>query len=604
MAYNKAKGGGVPIKGNSSTSSIYNPKEGSIDHPQELGGSVMGLGRRLGSELIGNISPGAGTKGGGLHEPIVKEDSVKAVGSRDINPKYNTNRTIIGSSGAVAAGGTKYTSFVASFGAGADIDGMPFPSRDDFDPCDRAANNDKWDYDYLPSGCECCDSLDHGPCKYEYGLPKLGGLLRDTSGIIDPAQWGCVLIDLIAACIDHTKTYSNGDPIVWAEPAALNLLMGTHYEWDHPKNWTWDGSRFTFNNILAGGGLMEINDYNGMTVNDFIINGPWKASNPVVGRERLIEPAGGLLSCTVDYDPNANWSTAIGSDLDKVMKQAVKHYYFDDPMGGGELMKIDMLSQTKWGALGNEIIQILDSSGELTSNDLGPDVSPVRPRWWGGARQNQYFRITIESKEEVLEEQDIGGGITTPIPVGHKFVFKWGHTTDHPCDAQATLSNTVTVNAYKNNGTWVDAPRGSGFDSRGREEFYWTVNLMNNVWAYINPKTVVPIGVDPISGEPSYIMEFLMEIPEYGIVMDSGANLLKCDSDEYKCVCVRRWDAQLNNDCDCWPELYAIPEVINNTNFEDFDSAWPYIREAHEICWIKDSCKCTTQSCRDSGEFR
>jgi len=599
MAYNKAKGGGVPIKGNSSTSSIHNPKEGSVDQPQDLGGSVMGLGPVGDSELIGSISPGAGAKGGGLHEPIIKDDSAKAVGVRSINPKYNTIRTIIGSSGAVAAGGTRYTSFVASFGAGADIDGTPFPSEqgEGFEPCDKAAMNARWDYDYLPDDCECCDTMDKGPCKFVFKIPILGDIPLHI-GSIDPVLHKCTLLDLIKSCIDHTKTYSNGDPIVWAEPAALNLLRNSEYVWDNPFNYTWNGNKFTFNNVLAGsfgisGGKMD-DEEKYLGSNDC----KWWEKKDGFHEDLFMDGTAERRAnlCHVDTDPDADWSTAAGSDLDKVMKHAVKHYYFDAPVGGGTYGKLDKVRAVD-GDANYELIKILDSSGKLDGEDVasGSGVSPVRPRWWGGARQNHYFRITIESKEEITEEQDMGG-YTSPIPVGDKVIFKWGHTSNHPCQSPATLSNTVTVNAYKNNGTWVDAPRGSGFDSRGRETNYWTVNLLNNVWAYIHPDSI------HVGGET---FEYEISIPEYSPVQGDhivgvGLNVMRCiapDDRPEGCGCGMTWVNREQSPCECWPALYDIPEVINNTNFEDFDSAWPYIREAHKVSTIKDSCKCASDAC-------
>ena len=201
MAYNKAKGGGVPIKGNASTSGIHNPTTGNIDQPQNLGGSMMGLGEREVGALIGNISPGAGTKGGGLHEPIIKDDSAKAVAKSEINFPYRSKRIIIGSSGAVAAGATH---FIASYGPNRDIDGADIPVRLE-DPCDKAANNAKWDFDYLPSDCDCCDDRGTGPCNYLYNIPQLGEAKFNT--YVDPVKQKHIILKAIMCCIDHTKTH-------------------------------------------------------------------------------------------------------------------------------------------------------------------------------------------------------------------------------------------------------------------------------------------------------------------------------------------------------------------------------------------------------------
>ena len=80
MAYNKANGG-VPIKGDASTSGVHNPKTGRVDNPQSLGGSIMNLGKSSCHEAssceggMTNISSGAGNEGAGSHKPVLKEDT-------------------------------------------------------------------------------------------------------------------------------------------------------------------------------------------------------------------------------------------------------------------------------------------------------------------------------------------------------------------------------------------------------------------------------------------------------------------------------------------------------------------------------------------------
>ena len=606
MAYNKAKGGGVPIKGNPSTSGIHNPTTGNIDQPQNLGGSMMGLGERNAEALIGNISPGAGTKGGGLHEPIIKDDSAKVVARNEINSPYRTKRIIIGSSGAVAAG---VTHFVASYGPNKSIDGEDIPVRNE-DPCDRAANNAKWDFDYLPSDCDCCDEKGTGPCIYHFDIQQLGEAKFNT--YVDPVTHKHIILNAIRCCIDHTRTYRRGDSPVWIEPAALTFLNNSDWQWD--SNLVWDGSRFTFQGLSFLGDATCMDEDVEYVLNPGSLN-RWKSrSNPEIS---MLMPNNIGESLTIgDVDESADYTWTDGSDIDKVFKQYIKHTHFDDPVGGnitnisGNRDKMYTLSPADVliHASGYYLVDILHSDG----NPL-PISPPFEPRWWGGARSDHFFKITINSKEQIIEEQVTGYNPfgaegeqeqTSPIPVGHKIKFSWGYTSDHFCVANPSLTE-VTVNAYKSNGSWVDEP--VAYDLT--QNPIWTVNLVNNVWAIIRPDMILDEGqrpeVNQAAVQQDYAHEYRMVIPKYAEIDTGSSNLNKCSQQQViqnpntpgRCACGWAHNGFLVDLCGCYPELWdAVPEVTNNTNFSDFDSTWPYIREAHKNP-IKGACTCLSADC-------
>ena len=628
MAYNKANGG-VPIKGDASTSGVHNPKTGRVDNPQSLGGSIMNLGKSSCHEAssceggMTNISSGAGNEGAGSHKPVLKEDTSLVNYREPLDLPYKGRHQFGAgfSNGAVTA--NSGATFFVSFGPSFTDAGTPFP-QDPNDPANEGLacpNTEeqikKYGRTYLPvcdesTQARCCDANDLGPCEYHYWLFSITKFVRYNDYI--PRNAHSEIREWILACIDLTVAYAPGDPIQWLEPAALNLLLPNptfpSYG-DLPQ----DGQRLAF----------------------------WKddmtrASDPFGSGDEPISHTANENICWIELkartdldivdttpqidDVDFYWSD--GSDIDKVLKQYVKvsmeNQTYDHRIGGCLPWWENTDKPAYWQpSMTDEFHNYNPTQTEpfvkftLTDWTNNPDEivlstseerqGKAHHKYWGGERADQWYYLRINS----VTKTEHAFSTTTVVK------FQWARQNSDVCANLNDFGEHVIIwNAEQTidstgDRDWV------GLDSASDESGYWwwKVVIENNV------SLEFALGSmherNPLHNY--FTGPYNLEVLRYGYFENSGGhghilNGGRCQSpdgtevpfDQGDCTCPQHIPKGITKQvyidavCSC-PERYAgFPVVVNNVVAPDIDSAWGSIREAHGYPMYSD-CNCLGDKC-------
>ena len=576
MAYNKADGG-VPIKGDASTSGVHNPKTGKVDNPQSLGGSIMNLGKTSGGGMT-NISSGAGNEGAGSHKPVLKEDTSRANAGKRLDLGYKERHQFanIGSFGAVAAGNNE--TFFVSFGPSVSIDGTPFP-QDPNDPANEGLDcptteeqREKYDMEYLPDcgeGKRCCDAMDEGPCEYRYNIDVLAWdpSIRFNEYIPTNSQ-DLLLREWILACIDLTIAYTQNQEVTWLEPAAKNFLESPTVYWV--------------------GGAHVVND-----------NICWVELAATRAEESPV---------TGDFEPVATpnvvegsyyWSA--GSDIDKVLKQFVKKKVDDETYDHGftgcipqfhNLVDNDYrlpvkTDEFRWGGVDGLGGIGLGATVKFTLTDWD-NIGNIPPpsadhKFWGGDRSgDKFYYLRINSVTDSYNGQDV------------VVKFQWARQNTNMCEnLDANGDWVVSWNAEITIDTAVTPP---DYTRTVFEDSWWKVEIENNVSIEL-PLKDINIRTNPLRGP------YELQLLRYGHFDTEieAENLLRCMSPvvppEPECACPISIDAEVLKElgCDCYGagRYLNYPTVLGNivSDPPNLDASWPEIREATGAI-IRKPCNC------------